>query len=70
MRELGMDVKLDSNPKNMHHKVFIVDDSVLFGSYNPTSSGNKNNDENVLIVHDSRIAEEFVEEFERIWSLA
>ena len=69
MGELGMNVKRDANPKFLHHKVFIVDDTVILGSYNPTQSGNKENDENILIIHDSNVAERFVEEFYRIWNL-
>ncbi|MEK6934630.1 MAG: phospholipase D-like domain-containing protein [Nanoarchaeota archaeon] len=67
MKDLGMDVKVDSNPKLLHHKVFIADDIVILGSYNPTSSGDKKNDENVLIIHNKEIAEKFVEEFEIIF---
>ncbi|MFH1592890.1 MAG: phospholipase D-like domain-containing protein [Candidatus Woesearchaeota archaeon] len=68
-KELGMDVKLDVNKGAMHHKVFIVDDIVVFGSYNPSKSGDSKNDENVLIVHDSSVAGLFVEEFERVYGL-
>ena len=68
MNESGMNVRLDKNPKNMHHKVFIIDRSiVILGSYNPTKSGNERNDENILIIHDKEIADRFVEEFERVW---
>ena len=69
MSELGMNVKKDKNPKNMHHKVFIVDDAVIFGSYNPTDSGNKRNDENVLVIHNRGIAEQFIKEFDFLWGL-
>ena len=53
----------------MHHKVFIVDDAVIFGSYNPTDSGNKRNDENVLVIHNRGIAEQFIKEFDFLWGL-
>ncbi len=54
----------DSNPKVMHHKVFIIDNrTVILGSYNPTKSANERNDENILIIDDKKIAKEFVEEF-------
>ena len=69
MKDLGGNVKLDNNPKIMHHKVFLVDDVVVFGSYNPTSSWDKRNDENILIIHDKDVVEKFVGEFERIWNL-
>jgi len=69
MKDLGMNVKKDNNKGMMHHKVFIVDDSVVFGSYNPSKSGNEKNDENILIIHDRGVAEKFVEEFEKVWNL-
>ena len=65
----NMDIISDRNPNFMHHKVFIVDDSVVLGSYNPTSSGNSKNDENILIVHDKEIADKFMEEFDYVWNL-
>lgn len=68
MNKSGIEVRLDKNPKNMHHKVFIIDRSVvILGSYNPTKSGNERNDENILIIHDKNIAEKFVDELERAW---
>jgi phospholipase D len=53
----------------MHHKVFIIDkEAVVTGSYNPTKSGNTRNDENMLIIHDKEIANQFLEEFDFVWS--
>jgi len=67
----GCSVYFDGNKKLMHHKVFIVDDSlVITGSYNPTDSGNRRNDENILIIHDNNIAEKYVFEFDRIWNMS
>ena len=60
---------IDKNPNFMHHKIFIVDDIVVLGSYNPTSSGNKENDENVLIIYDASVADKFLNEFDYIWNL-
>jgi len=67
MKELN--VKTDNNPKFLHHKVFIVDDIVVLGSYNPSSSGDKSNDENILIIYNKAITNEFLEEFEYLWNL-
>ncbi len=68
LAEAGIEVKWDRNPANMHHKVFIIDNStVVTGSYNPTGNGNKNNDENVLIIHDEKIAQEYLEEFKLVF---
>lgn len=65
LAEAGIDVAYDTNPYNLHHKVFIVDDSVVItGSYNPTASGDNKNDENILIIHSKDVASRFIEEFE------
>jgi phosphatidylserine/phosphatidylglycerophosphate/cardiolipin synthase-like enzyme len=71
LREAGLDIQLDANPANMHHKVFIIDrEIVLLGSYNFTRSAEEKNDENVLIIHDPALAAHFLLEFERIYRLA
>ena len=52
----------------MHHKVFIIDnETVITGSYNPTSGGDERNDENMLIIHDKSIADAFLREFGNLW---
>jgi phosphatidylserine/phosphatidylglycerophosphate/cardiolipin synthase-like enzyme len=49
---------------NVHHKVFVIDgETVITGSYNPTSNGNRRNDENILIVHDASIAQKYLDEY-------
>ena len=63
MKEANLNVILDKNPWFMHHKVFIVDDIVVLGSYNPTSSGNSQNDENIIIIYYKEITGKFLEEF-------
>lgn len=69
LKGFGIDVIKDSNPFNMHHKVFIIDNrTVITGSMNPTKNGNQNNDENILIIEDERIASQYLMEFKRLWS--
>lgn len=68
----GLDVRFDGNKATMHHKVFIIDPAtsnatVITGSYNPTKSGNTRNDENLLIIHNKGVAEEYMKEFWRVW---
>ncbi|MFH1289777.1 MAG: phospholipase D-like domain-containing protein [Nanoarchaeota archaeon] len=68
MDVFNMETKVDSNPANLHHKVFIIDEKiVILGSYNPTNNGNTRNDENILIIHDKSIAAEFMEEFKSLY---
>jgi len=67
-RQAGLDVRLDGNPGQMHHKVIIVDgERVAFGSYNFSYSAESRNDENLVIVHDPAFAAQFRMEFERIY---
>jgi phosphatidylserine/phosphatidylglycerophosphate/cardiolipin synthase-like enzyme len=71
MLENNMNVRLDGNSAKLHHKVFIIDnETVITGSYNPTSAGTSKNDENIIIMHSPEIAAMFIQEFERVWQLA
>jgi phosphatidylserine/phosphatidylglycerophosphate/cardiolipin synthase-like enzyme len=69
--QAGLDVRIDGIDGLMHHKVFIVDEKiVVLGSYNFSSSAEEKNDENIIIVYDEKIAEFFVQEFERVYAQA
>jgi phosphatidylserine/phosphatidylglycerophosphate/cardiolipin synthase-like enzyme len=71
LHDAGLDVRLDSNPHNMHHKVMIIDEQVVVtGSYNFSANAEKRNDENVLIIDNPALARQFEEEFEEIFSQA
>jgi phosphatidylserine/phosphatidylglycerophosphate/cardiolipin synthase-like enzyme len=71
LREAGIDVRLDGNPRNMHHKVIILDgEIVVTGSYNFSYSAETKNDENTLIIHQPEIAASFLAEFNRIFDQA
>lgn len=71
LKEAGIDIKLDENKGNMHHKFMIIDDDIVeFGSYNYGKNANDKNDENILIIYNSEVARKFSEEFDRIYNLA
>ena len=66
-RQADLDVRLDGIDGLMHHKVFIIDESiVVLGSYNFSQNAEQRNDENLLIIYDPVIAEQFLFEFQRI----
>jgi phosphatidylserine/phosphatidylglycerophosphate/cardiolipin synthase-like enzyme len=70
-RQAGVDVLIDGNDGLMHHKVFIVDEKiVVLGSYNFSNSAEEKNDENIVIVYNEKIAEFFMQEFERVYAHA
>ncbi|MEZ0368581.1 MAG: phospholipase D-like domain-containing protein [Candidatus Sericytochromatia bacterium] len=67
LKALGADVRTDSNPGIMHHKVFIIDGkTVITGSFNFSESADESNDENLLIIEDPELAKLYLEEFERV----
>lgn len=71
LKQAGVAVQRDANPQTMHHKVFLIDPgspraTVITGSYNPTKSGDTRNDENLLIIHDTAVTNQFLQEFRRI----
>lgn len=67
----NLQVRQDGNPRIMHHKVIIIDDSTtILGSFNFTGSANDSNDENILIVHDPTFTSYFVAEFNTVWEEA
>ena len=69
--QAGMDVRRDGNAGLMHHKVIIIDRSIVItGSYNFSHSAETSNDENVVIIHSAETAEEFMSEFQRVYDQA
>jgi phosphatidylserine/phosphatidylglycerophosphate/cardiolipin synthase-like enzyme len=71
LQEAGLDIHVDRNPANMHHKVILIDDqTVITGSYNFSRSAEERNDENILILHDPYVVAEYLQEFERIYQSA
>lgn len=51
----------------MHHKVLIIDGQVVVtGSYNISRSAEERNDEAIIVVHNTYIAQQFIQEFERV----
>ena len=70
-RQAGLDVYRDGNPGQMHHKVMIIDESVvIFGSYNFTNSAEMRNDETLLVIYNDDIAAQFIAEFKRVYGQA
>jgi phosphatidylserine/phosphatidylglycerophosphate/cardiolipin synthase-like enzyme len=71
LTEAGLDVRQDGNRYNLHSKVFLVDQQmVVTGSYNFTQSAEKQNDENVLIIHDADMARAYRAEWQKVWMTA
>jgi len=70
-RQAGLDVRLDGNPGLMHHKVIIIDRSIVItGSYNFSASAEEVNDENLIVIYSPDIAAQYLAEFMRIYAQA
>ena len=70
-KHAGLDVFVDGNEGQMHHKTFIVDEKIVItGSYNFSNSAETRNDENIVIFYSEPIAEVYVEEFNRVFAQA
>lgn len=70
-RQAGLDVRLDGNDGQMHHKVFIIDEKiVVLGSYNFSRSAEERNDENIIVIYNEKIAGFLLQEFERVHARA
>ena len=68
--QAGLDVRIDGIDGLMHHKVFIVDEKiVVLGSYNFSQAAEERNDENIHIIYNEAIAQQFIKEFKRVWNL-
>jgi len=56
----GIPVKIDAKHAIAHNKVMIIDgETVITGSFNFTKKAEENNAENLLIIHDKKLAERY-----------
>jgi phosphatidylserine/phosphatidylglycerophosphate/cardiolipin synthase-like enzyme len=70
-KQAGIDVRLARSSRTMNHKMILIDNQiVVIGSYDFTNRAENVNDENVVIIHNEKIAEKFMEEFQRVQSRA
>jgi len=68
----GAAIKIENFPGKVHHKFAVVDvdgsdPTVILGSYNWSSGGAYDNDENTLIVHDANLAQSYYQEYRRLY---
>ncbi len=68
LRDFGVDIKVDGNKNNLHHKFIIIDNKIVItGSPNFSWSGYNRNDENFLIIYNDELALRYVREFDRLF---
>jgi phosphatidylserine/phosphatidylglycerophosphate/cardiolipin synthase-like enzyme len=69
LEDAGIPIVVNTHSGIMHLKVTVTDESVVStGSYNYTSSAQKKNDENLVTITDSAVAQIYETEFNRMWS--
>ncbi|MEO0835219.1 MAG: phospholipase D-like domain-containing protein, partial [Cyanobacteria bacterium J06642_3] len=55
----------------LHHKFTVIDRKLIIsGSQNWSQAANKNNDEALIIIKNSKVVQHFIQEFERLYSQA
>ncbi len=68
LRLANVPVKVENYAGKMHSKSIIIDDKyIITGSMNFSNSGEKKNDENVLIIEDTRLAIFYRNFFNYLW---
>lgn len=71
LKRAGLDILEDGNCYILHSKTMVIDDRyVVTGSYNFTANADKSNDENVLLIDDPKLAQEYMTEFNRLYQQA
>jgi phosphatidylserine/phosphatidylglycerophosphate/cardiolipin synthase-like enzyme len=65
----GIPVKINSHSGLMHLKLTIIDNkTVCGGSYNYTQNATEKNDENLIVIRNSNIINEYLTEYNSMWS--
>ena len=69
LRQNGLQVKTENYAGKLHSKSLIIDDRItVIGSMNFSSSGDRRNDENVVVVKDAAITKVYKNFFLYLWS--
>jgi hypothetical protein len=69
LRAVGIPVKVENWGGKMHMKAAVIDERIsIIGSMNWTTAGERDNDENVLIIESDRVGQQMTRFFEEIWS--
>jgi phosphatidylserine/phosphatidylglycerophosphate/cardiolipin synthase-like enzyme len=61
----GIPVKIDAQHAIAHNKVMVIDgETVITGSFNFTKAAETNNAENLLVIHDKKLAERYIKNWQ------
>lgn len=72
MQEAGIPIRINSHYAIMHNKYIIIDGkTVETGSFNYTTSAERRNAENVIVINDNRVlAKQYLENWQKLWNEA
>ncbi len=66
LSDRGVQVRIDATRGIAHNKVMIIDgEIVITGSFNFTKNAEEKNAENLLIIHDKKLAEKYVKNWQQ-----
>lgn len=69
IKSAGIPIKINSHSGIMHLKVLVIDNNVATtGSFNYTKSAQNLNDENFVVLNNSKIAQTYESEFQNMWN--
>ena len=61
----GIPTKIDAQHAIAHNKVMVIDgETVITGSFNFTRAAEENNSENLLVIHDKKLAERYIKNWQ------
>ena len=70
LRQNKIPLKVENYAGKLHSKTMIIDDEyIVMGSMNFSNSGENKNDENTLIIHNSKLAKEYKNFFLYLWAM-
>jgi len=68
LMDKGIDVRFYAGTGLMHNKFAVIDNRVLItGSFNWTTSAERKNQENLLIITDENVVKQYSQRFEILW---
>lgn len=69
IKDAGIPIKMNTHSGLLHDKYTVVDGSVVAtGSFNYTNNATNTNDENLIIIRDSNVAQGYDKNFDDMWN--
>lgn len=68
LTENGIEIKRRDGSGYMHNKFTVIDENIVAtGSFNYSNNADKKNDENLVFIVSSDLAQKFINEFNELW---